>query len=102
MPENWTLSFHKSPSSTTPAWSRSIVQRFDADSFVVVDQDGGEFPISMRVENRGRFMNDDSGVFYRAFVQRNAAKALKEVRFRFVDQTLVKSMPFKFTAITLP
>jgi len=101
MPENWTLSFHKSPTSTTPAWSRSITQRFDADSFVVVDQDGGEAPVTMRMQNRGRFMNDE-GVYYQAFVQRNAAKALKEVRFRFVDQTLVKSIPFKFTGIALP
>src|SRR5262249_49108612 len=88
IPQNWSLSFHKSPTSTTPAWSRTITQRFDADSFVVVDQDGGELPATMRPQNRGRFTPDETGVWYQAFVQRNAGKALKEVRFRFVDQTL--------------
>jgi hypothetical protein len=102
MPENWSLSFHKSPTSTTPGWARTIAQRFDADSFVVVDQDGAEFPATMRTQNRGRFASDETVVSYQAFVQRNAGKALKEVRFRFVDQTLVKTMPFKFTALALP
>jgi hypothetical protein len=101
-PENWTLSFHKSPSSTTPGWARTIAQRFDNDSFVVVDQDGGEYPALMRPQNRGRLQPEETGVWYQAFVQRNAGKALKEVRFRFVDQTLVKSMPFKFTNLALP
>jgi hypothetical protein len=101
MPENWSLSFHKSPTSTTPAWARTIAQRFDPDSFVVVDQDGAEFPATMRAQNRGRFQ-DDATVWYQGFVQRNAGKALKEVRLKFVDQTLVKSMPFKFTALPLP
>lgn len=101
-PENWTLSFHKSPTSTTPGWSRTIAQRFDPDSFVVVDQDGGEFAATMRAQNRGRFLPDETGVWYQAFVQRNVTKAIKEVRFRFVDQTLVKSLPFKFSALPLP
>jgi len=102
MPENWNLSFHKSPAATTPGWARTIAQRFDADSFVVVDQDGGEFPMTMRAQSRGRFSPDETGIWYQAFVQRNAGKALKEVRFRFVDQTLVKPMPFKFTNLSLP
>lgn len=101
MPENWSLSFHKAPTSTTPGWARTIAQRFDPDSFVIVDQDGGEFPATMRSQNRGRIVAEES-VWYQAFVQRNAGKALKEVRFRFVDQTLVKSMPFKFTGLALP
>jgi hypothetical protein len=102
MPENWSLSFHRSPTSTTPGWARTIAQRFDADSFVIVDQDGGEFSATMRAQNRGRLLPEESGVWFQAFVQRNAGKALKEVRFRFVDQTLVKSMPFKFTSLALP
>ena len=101
-PENWTLSFHKSPTSTTPAWGRTIAQRFDVDSFVVVDQDGGEYPALMRAQNRGRLQTEETGVWYQAFVQRNAGKALKEVKFRFVDQTLVKAIPFKFTNLALP
>ena len=83
-------------------WARTIAQRFDADSFVIVDQDGGEFPATMRAQSRGRFSPDETGIWYQAFVQRNAGKALKEVRFRFVDQTLVKPMPFKFTNLSLP
>ncbi|HVR87485.1 MAG TPA: hypothetical protein VMU54_24375, partial [Planctomycetota bacterium] len=46
--EIWTLSFHKSPSSATPSWSRTISQRFDQDSFMVVDTDGNEFTGTMR------------------------------------------------------
>jgi hypothetical protein len=102
MPENWSLSFHKSPAATAPGWARTIAQRFDADSFTVVDQDGGEFPATMRAQSRGRFSPDETGIWYQAFVQRNAGKALKEVRFKFVDQTLVKPMPFKFTNLALP
>jgi hypothetical protein len=101
-PENWTLSFHRAPSSTTSGWGRTIAQRFDADSFVVVDQDGTEFPAMMRAQNRGRLMTEETGVWFQGFVQRAAGKAIKEVRFRFVDQTLVKSVPFKFTGLALP
>jgi hypothetical protein len=104
-PEIWNLSFHKAPSSNTPGWARTIGQRFDPDSFVVVDQDGGEFPASMRSANRGRAFQEaasEVGLWYQAIVQRAPGKAIKEVRFRFVDQTLVKSMPFKFTALALP
>ena len=101
-PENWTLSFHRAPSAAATGWGRTIAQRFDSDSFVVVDQDGGEFPVTMRPQNRGRLQPEETGVWYQAFVQRNGGKALKEVRFRFVDQTLVKAMPFKFTGLALP
>jgi hypothetical protein len=102
-PEVWSVSFHKPVSSTTPGWGRMIGQRFDPESFVVVDQDGGEYVVSLRPIGRGRqFQDSDAGIFYQGVVQRNAAKALKEVRFRFVDQTLVKSVPFKFTALPLP
>jgi hypothetical protein len=104
-PEIWNLSFHKAPSSSTPGWARTIGQRFDPDSFVVVDQDGGEFPAPMRAQNRGRVFQDSAaeiGLWYQSVVQRAPGKSIKEVRFRFVDQTLVKSMPFKFTGLTLP
>jgi hypothetical protein len=101
-PENWSLSFHKAPSSNTPGWARTIAQRFEADSFVVVDQDGAEFPATMRSQNRGRILTEETGVWYQGFVQRTPGKAIKEVRFRFVDQTLVKTVPFKFTTLALP
>jgi hypothetical protein len=53
--EIWMLSFHKNPSATTPSWSRMISQRFDPDSFVVVDVEGNEFTGTMRAPNvRGR------------------------------------------------
>jgi len=103
--EIWTLSFHKSASSTTPSWSRTISQRFDQDSFVVVDTDGNEFTGTMRAPSlRGRQFDvaSESGVWYQAAVPRNPSLPIKEVRFRFVDQTLVKVVPFKFTALPLP
>jgi hypothetical protein len=103
--EIWTLSFHKNPSSNTPSWSRTISQRFDADSFTVVDSEGNEFPASMRAPSlRGRQMDlaSETGVWYQAAIPRNPALAIKEVRFRFVDQTLVKTLPFKFTGLPLP
>jgi hypothetical protein len=103
--EIWTLSFHKNPSSTTPSWSRTISQRFDADSFVVVDTEGNEFTGSMRAPSlRGRQMDmaSEVGVWYQAAIPRNPSNMIKEVRFRFVDQTLVKSLPFKFSALPLP
>jgi len=103
--EIWTLSFHKSPSATTPSWSRSISQRFDQDSFVVVDSEGNEFTGTMRAPNlRGRQFDvaSESGVWYQAAIPRNTSLPIKEVRFRFVDQTLVKVLPFKFTGLTLP
>lgn len=102
MPENWSLSFHKAASANTPGWARTIGQRFEPDSFVVVDQDGTEFPATMRAQNRGRILQDETGVWYQGFVQRTPGKAIKEVRFRFVDQTLVKTVPFKFTGLPLP
>lgn len=104
-PETWSLSFHKTPTSTTPGWARSIGQRFDPDSFVVVDQDGAEFTAVLRPIGRGRQFQDaaaEVGLWYQGVAQRNTAKAIKEIRFRFVDQTLVKSAPFKFTALALP
>ena len=104
-PENWNLSFHKPPTSTTPGWARTIWQRFDPDSFVVVDQDGGEFTGTLRQVGRGRTFQDaasEVGIWYQGAVPRNTTKAIKEVKFRFVDQTLVKSAPFKFTALPLP
>jgi hypothetical protein len=104
-PENWSLSFHKPPTSTTPGWARTIWQRFDPDSFVVVDQDGAEFTGTLRQVGRGRAFQDaasEVGIWYQGVVQRNTTKAIKEVKFRFVDQTLVKSAPFKFTALPLP
>jgi hypothetical protein len=102
--EIWTLSFHKNPSSNTPSWSRTIGQRFDADSFVVVDTDGNEFKGTMRAPSlRGRQVDFGSdGVWYQAAVPRNPSLPIKEVRFRFVDQTLVKTLPFKFTGLALP
>jgi hypothetical protein len=103
--EIWTLSFHKNPSATTPSWSRMISQRFDPDSFVVVDMDGNEFTGMMRAPNvRGRQFDAaaEVGVWYQAVIPRNPSNAIKEVRFRFVDQTLVKSLPFKFTSLPLP
>ena len=103
--EVWTLSFHKSSSSTTPSWSRTISQRFDQDSFVVVDTDGNEFTGTMRAPSlRGRQFDvaSESGVWYQAAIPRNPTLPIKEVRFRFVDQTLVKVVPFKFTALPLP
>lgn len=103
--EIWTLSFHKSASATTPAWSRQIAQRFDPDSFVVVDVEGNEFTATMRAPAlRGRQMDlaSEAGVWYQAPIPRNPALAIKEVRFRFVDQTLVKVVPFKFTGLALP
>ena len=101
-PENWTLSFHRAPSAAATGWGRTIAQRFDPDSFVVVDQDGTEFPGVLRSQNRGRMGSEDMGVWFQGFVQRTPGKAIKEVRFRFVDQTLVKSVPFKFSAVPLP
>jgi hypothetical protein len=102
-PENWTVSFHKPPSSTTPGWARSITQRFDPESFVVVEEDGSEFVGTMRPIYRGRQLQDSlSDVIYMGVVQRKGARPVKEVRFRFVDQTLVKSAPFKFSALALP
>jgi len=103
-PENWTISFHKPPSSSTPGWGKTIGQRFDPDSFVVVDQDGAEFTATLRTVGRGRQFQDvgDAGIWYQGVVQRNTAKAIKEVKFRFVDQTLIKSAPFKFSALALP
>jgi len=103
--EIWTLSFHKSASSSTPSWSRTISQRFDPDSFVVVDTDGNEFTGTMRAPSlRGRQFDvaSESGVWYQAAIPRNPSLPIKEVRFRFVDQTLVKTVPFKFTALLLP
>jgi hypothetical protein len=103
--EVWTLSFHKSPSSTTPSWSRTISQRFDQDSFVVVDSDGNEFTGTMRTPNlRGRQFDvaSESGVWYQAAIPRNPSLPIREVRFRFVEQTLVKVVPFKFTGLPLP
>lgn len=104
-PEIWTLSFHKSVTSSSPGWARSIGQRFDSESFVVVDQDGGESPATMRPQGRGRMLQqaaEEIGVWYQAFVQRVAGKAVKEARFRFVEQTLVKTVPFKFTDLAIP
>jgi hypothetical protein len=103
-PENWTISFHKPASSTTPGWGKTIGQRFDPESFVVVDQDGAEYSATLRTVGRGRQFQDanDSGIWYQGVVQRNTAKAIKEVKFRFVDQTLIKSAPFKFNALPLP
>jgi hypothetical protein len=103
-PENWTISFHKPVSSTTPGWGKTIGQRFDPDSFVVVDQDGAEFSANLRTVGRGRQFQDanDAGIWYQGVVQRNTAKTIKEVKFRFVDQTLIKSAPFKFTTLALP
>ncbi|RPH48258.1 MAG: hypothetical protein EHM91_04565 [Planctomycetota bacterium] len=101
-PENWTLSFHRAPSAAATGWGRTIAQRFDPDSFVVVDQDGTEFPGVLRSQNRGRQVSEEMGVWFQGFVQRTPGKTIKEVRFRFVDQTLVKSVPFKFTAVPLP
>lgn len=101
----WTLSFHKTPSSTSPSWSRLIAQRFDADSFVVVDQDGNEFPGAMRPQSfRGRQFDvaAETGVWYQAVIPRAPSTPVKEVRFRFVDQTLVKTVPFKFSGLPLP
>lgn len=103
--EIWTLSFHKNPASTTPSWSRQIGQRFDVDSFVVVDVEGNEFTSTMRAPSvRGRQMDlaSEVGVWYQAPIPRNPSHAIKEVRFRFVDQTLVKVVPFKFTGLPLP
>jgi hypothetical protein len=103
-PENWTISFHKPASSTTPGWGKTIGQRFDPESFVVVDQDGAEFTATLRTVGRGRQFQEssDAGIWYQGIVQRNTSKAIKEVKFRFVDQTLVKSVPFKFTSLSLP
>lgn len=103
--EIWTLSFHKNPSSTTPSWSRQIGQRFDVDSFVVVDVEGNEFTATMRAPSvRGRQMDlaSEVGVWYQAAVPRSPAHPVKEVRFRFVDQTLVKVVPFRFPGLPLP
>lgn len=103
--EIWTLSFHKNPSATTPSWSRMISQRFDPDSFIVVDQEGNEFTGTMRAPNmRGRQFDAASevGVWYQAAIPRSPSNPIKEVRFRFVDQTLVKSLPFKFSRLPLP
>ncbi len=102
--EIWMVSFHKNPSATTPSWSRTIGQRFDADSFVVVDADGNEFTGTMRPPNRGRQIDpmSDVSVWYQAAIPRNSTVPVKEVRFRFVDQTLVKTLPFKFTGLALP
>lgn len=102
--ENWTVSFHKTPAAATPGWSRMIGQRFDPESFVVVNEDGVESPVPLRSINRGRQFMDSAevGVWFQGFCQRNTSKAVKEVRFRFVDQTMVKTVPFKFTALPLP
>jgi hypothetical protein len=47
-------------------------------------------------------MASEVGVWYQAAIPRNPSNMIKEVRFRFVDQTLVKSLPFKFSALPLP
>jgi hypothetical protein len=104
-PEIWTLSFHKSVTSSGPGWARGISQRFDPESFVVIDQDGGECPTTMRPQGRGRMLQqaaEEIGLWYQAFAQRMAGKVIKEARFRFVDQTLVKTVPFQFTALAIP
>lgn len=101
-PENWVLSFHKAASASTPGWARTIGQRFDPNSFVVVDQDGNEHTGVMRPQQRGRMLQDETGVWYQALIQRPGGKAIRQVRFKFVDQTLSKPVPFKFTALALP
>lgn len=102
--ENWTVSFHKTPAAATPGWSRMIGQRFDPESFIVVSEDGAETPVPLRPLNRGRQFMDaaEVGVWFQGFSQRNTSKPIKELRFRFVDQTMVKSVPFRFGALPLP
>ncbi|HLY12337.1 MAG TPA: HEAT repeat domain-containing protein [Planctomycetota bacterium] len=103
--EIWSVSFHKNPSASTPSWSRTIAQRFDADSFVVVDTDGNEFTGTLRSPSlRGRQMDfaSESSVWYQAAIPRNPSLPIREVRFRFVEQTLVKTLPFKFSGLALP
>lgn len=104
-PENWNVSFHKAPSAPSTGWARSIGQRFDPDSFVVVDQDGAEFSASLRSMRGGRQFADaanEVGIWYQGLIQRTPGKAIKEVKFKFVEQTLVKPVGFKFTGLLLP
>jgi len=105
-PETWTLSFHKAPASTTPAWAQSILQRFDPDSFAVVDQDGGAISVNLRpmgFPGRGRLdPSSEVAVWYQGDVQRASTKPIKDVKFKFVDQLVLKNVPFKFSGLELP
>lgn len=105
-PETWTLSFHKAPASSTPAWAQSIFQRFDPDSFTVTDQDGAQVSVNLRPMNYpGRARVDptsETAIWYQGDLQRVSTKAIKDVKFKFADQLIVKSVPFKFISLDLP
>jgi len=92
-----------------------IEQRLDRESLVGFDEDGEEhrgqwIPTGDQFGGNfvimgGAFQRDSGGseaATYQAMFTTLRTKTLKKIRFRFIHQTLVKSLPFTFRDVELP
>jgi hypothetical protein len=93
--------------------AEEVEQRLDADSLTGIDDDGNEhkgqlLPTGDRMANLllvgGKVVpgDDSAGTTYQAMFPTLRGKGLKELKFRFVDSTLVKAVPFRFERVELP
>ncbi len=89
-----------------------IDQRVDHESVVAIDEDGAEHKGTMAASNdsfgaRIRIVNgvverSGTGASYQAGFQTLGNKTVKELRFRFVSSSYVKSVPFRIEGVELP
>ena len=90
---------------------KDIHGRLDPDSLTAVDGNGKEFKgtfdtgnarVTTFVVGRGFGASTDPGVTLETRFAGVSTTDIKEIRFKFVDQTFLKRIPFEFPGLELP
>jgi hypothetical protein len=108
----WTLAFKKTKGQTTSQTSEELNRRLDAESATAVDEDGmehagtltptGDTVAAQIVIVNGQVQESIDSLSYAFQFPTLKTKAVKELRFRFADKVLEKSVPFTLENVDLP
>jgi len=108
---SWTVSI-KRARGKEEAGPADVDARLDKESGVAVDEDGNEHKgtfspsldreFSVVIGPGGAVQESGGGGSFQLTFPGLGVKKIKQLKFRFIDSTFVKSMPFKFENLELP
>lgn len=108
----WVVTFRRTKGPSGPGFFEDLSHRIEGESPTAVDEDGAEHRGSLTptgdtvaaniVIVNGVVQETVDQVTYQFQFPTLKGKGIKELRFRFADRMLEKSVPFSFDAVPLP
>ena len=108
----WVVSFRRTKGPSGTGFFEELTHRIDAESATAVDEDGAEHRGTLSptgdtvaaniVIVNGVVQETVDQVTYQFQFPTLKGKAMKELRFRFADRMLEKTVPFAFESVPLP